>query len=790
MKSQPLRAVDALVRGLVRQVGAQSATLFVADPFWNNALRIVTRPGVRHPEPLHGFLPKKMLPELGAAAGLVEDVRSYDPAAVPEPPAMAVRADARHLYGGFPQREGIRRTLRLALQQNGGNQAILFLNFAGEQVLRGAHRQAARQAMRRLRTWLPAVQTEVALQSTRRVPLLHLVLDTLEHLANLGQPHDVTDLRACVAAVFDAGFGAFGLDESSAVATFHTWDPATRQLRFVQGKGALAPDVRNVDLGDGRGVVSWVAWRRQPLLIEDLPRSAFARLYYPARADVHSELAVPVLSGEELLGVVNFESTRVNAFPEDSVRAVSYLANLTSLAARLARQSVRASQLAQARARLLELSRLAAGDGDGARRALRELAGLMAESLHADKCDIWHFDRHRGAFSTGGANYASFDDAQGPRPDGWSAYVRAERRVVWVRRTAAGAFQSAEFWDSESANWAAPPSSGWPPTTNERCPPNVRGELGMPIVVRGRGVGVVWIKFEAARRRVLDAAAVQDVLGWAAQVGLVLDALEHDSERAERRHLARSSREFRDDLLPVGARPVKHLDVFVLAQPHPMSDIGGDFHVVKPLGDDTTAFAIGDSQGHGEAAALGMIPLLTTFLAAVEQSRSTKFLLERLFKVASDMGIRGTALAFVISRLEGRHWLFASSAGHAALLVARRTGSFYNLHQCPGGPLGGLLLGLRADAAVGEDRYELLPGDVVIACTDGITEAGTLAHADFNHGRIQEVLLRLSSDGPLNAERVARGIEREARQHAGGAFSDDFTLLVVSVPDAVGEGRG
>jgi serine phosphatase RsbU (regulator of sigma subunit)/GAF domain-containing protein len=521
-------------------------------------------------------------------------------------------------------------------------------------------------------------------------------------------------------------------------------------------------------------------------LIEDLERSAFAQLYYPSCTGVRSELAIPVLSGDEVLGVVNFESVQAGVFPEDSVRAVSYLASLTAIAARLARHSVRASQFAQVHSHLLELWGRAARDRDGAREALRELAGLTAEALQADKCDIWRFDRHRSAFSTGGASYPSFSDAEGPRAAGWSAYVRLERRVVWIRRTASGAFESAEFWDGERMAWGAVPAEGWPQTTNERCPPNVCGELGVPIMFRGQGIGVAWIKFESAKRHVLEAEAVQKALAWAPQVGMVLAALEHDHERAERRHLTRSSRDFRDNLLPVGRQPVKHLDVFVLARPHPMSDIGGDFHVVRALDDDTTAFAIGDSQGHGEAAALGMIPLLTTFLSAVEHSRSTKFLLERLLRVAVDMGIRGTALTFVISRLEGRHWLFASSAGHAALLVARPTGSYYNLYSCPSGSLSGLMLGLQANAALGEDRLELFPGDIVIACTDGITEAAsdTPAGADFNHGRMQEVLLRLAGQGPLSAETVALSIEREARQHARGAFSDDTTLLVVRVPDA------
>lgn len=77
----------------------------------------------------------------------------------------------------------------------------------------------------------------------------------------------------------------------------------------------------------GRGVVSWVAEHREPLLLADA--SSDPR-YLPGNPDIRSELAVPVLIGDELLGVLNVESRRPSAF------GIEELAVLQTVASQLA----------------------------------------------------------------------------------------------------------------------------------------------------------------------------------------------------------------------------------------------------------------------------------------------------------------------------------------------------------------------------------------------------------------------------------------------------------------------
>ena len=86
------------------------------------------------------------------------------------------------------------------------------------------------------------------------------------------------------------------------------------QLLEIQTAIGLSPAARRLKLAIGRGVTGWVAKTGQPLRIADV--TADPR-YISVRKDVRSELAVPLVVNGELIGVLNVDSTRRNAFSDD-----------------------------------------------------------------------------------------------------------------------------------------------------------------------------------------------------------------------------------------------------------------------------------------------------------------------------------------------------------------------------------------------------------------------------------------------------------------------------------------
>ena len=87
-------------------------------------------------------------------------------------------------------------------------------------------------------------------------------------------------------------------------------DPHT-QLLEIEAATGLNKNARQLKLAIGRGVTGWVAKTGQPLRVPDV--TADVR-YISVRKDVRSELAVPLLLEGQLIGVLNVDSTRKNAF--------------------------------------------------------------------------------------------------------------------------------------------------------------------------------------------------------------------------------------------------------------------------------------------------------------------------------------------------------------------------------------------------------------------------------------------------------------------------------------------
>lgn len=120
---------------------------------------------------------------------------------------------------------------------------------------------------------------------------------------------------------------------------------ADREKKMLEVKAAVgyAGEVASMKIEFGRGITGWVAAHRRPLRIRDVredPR------YIEVSANTRSELAVPLIFRNELLGVLNVESEQVDAYSDNDEEMLGTLGG--SLAAIIAN------------ARLLEQIRLQA----------------------------------------------------------------------------------------------------------------------------------------------------------------------------------------------------------------------------------------------------------------------------------------------------------------------------------------------------------------------------------------------------------------------------------------------
>ena len=143
-------------------------------------------------------------------------------------------------------------------------------------------------------------------------------------------------------------------------------DPESNALHMKASVGYPPDVVKDLRLRLGEGITGWVAQHGEPALVPDVRLDS---RYYEGASDTRSELCVPLVSGSQIIGVLNVESPQLNAFTKDDQRLLSTLAgNLAMLierarlfeeveAARIELQQ-RAEALEEANVRLQELDRL------------------------------------------------------------------------------------------------------------------------------------------------------------------------------------------------------------------------------------------------------------------------------------------------------------------------------------------------------------------------------------------------------------------------------------------------
>ena len=100
------------------------------------------------------------------------------------------------------------------------------------------------------------------------------------------------------------------------------------ELEWFAQRGYAEGTDEQVRLKLGSGAVGWVANSGQPLLIPDVSREP---RYLSARAETRSEIVVPVISESKVIGVLNLESDRVDAYRPGDQRVLESFANQAAI---------------------------------------------------------------------------------------------------------------------------------------------------------------------------------------------------------------------------------------------------------------------------------------------------------------------------------------------------------------------------------------------------------------------------------------------------------------------------
>ena len=182
--------------------------------------------------------------------------------------------------------------------------------------------------------------SNIRVDPVHQVEFLHSLADALNTTLDLNTlMHRVADL---VRAVIDYRIFAILLINDR---TQELW------MRFQIGH---TPEVERTRLKMGRGIVGQAALQRRTLLIDDVTQQEH---YINANPEVRSELAVPLIVKNRVIGVFDIESEIPGFFTAEHQRLLELVASRVAIAVENARLYTRVSRQAQTLAVLNEISR-------------------------------------------------------------------------------------------------------------------------------------------------------------------------------------------------------------------------------------------------------------------------------------------------------------------------------------------------------------------------------------------------------------------------------------------------
>jgi sigma-B regulation protein RsbU (phosphoserine phosphatase) len=256
--------------------------------------------------------------------------------------------------------------------------------------------------------------------------------------------------------------------------------------------------------------------------------------------------------------------------------------------------------------------------------------------------------------------------------------------------------------------------------------------------------------------------------------------------RASRQELARKdaeisfAREVQEALFP--RQLPKDSGLEFSATCVPARGISGDYYDVLGCPNGRVVFAIADISGKGISAAILMSNLHAVLRVLVGEGRSPKDACSQINRQLYEVtqGSRFATIFYAEWSLAERRLRFVN-AGHTPPLLFTADGS--KTLPAAGPPLG---LFPNVEIEVGETALQT--GDLLLCCSDGITEAGSENEREFGESRLA-ALVAGQLGKPLDV--IQAEVLRAVRAWAGPEPEDDMTLMLVratggALPASVG----
>ena len=520
----------------------------------------------------------------------------------------------------------------------------------------------------------------------------------------------------------------------------------TRELRMRFQIGH-SPEVERQRIPMGQGVAGQVALTRQPVLLNDVSSSED---YLPANPDVRSELAVPLIAKNRLIGVMDIESEQAGYFGPEHLRLLTLTASRIAQAIENARLYARVSRQAQTLTVLNEIATelISILDLDP---LLERVGQLLRRLIDYQMFTVLLLDEKGETLIT---RYAwRFGHAQPP-----------ERRLPVASGLVGVAVREWRLVNVPDVRHDA----RYLPMN-----PETRSELIVPLFHKGRIIGV--LDLEHTRTGFFNEEHERMLTTLAAQVAIAIEnARLYQEVRSQEQQLERDiamAREVQLRLLPASAPEMANADMAVRFLP--ARTIGGDLYDFVDYGPGRTAIVLGDVSGKAAPAALFAALASGIMRSAAQQRPEPARMLALLNDALQERKLESqyVTMLFTLWNDESRTLQVANSG--AVQPVFCRQGQSATVRA------EGFPLGLFPNVIYDELRVATEPGDAIVFVSDGILDAENAQGEMYGHDRLAGLLC---SQRDHSAQQIADTILADVTRFQGEQERfDDETIIVLKV---------
>jgi len=241
------------------------------------------------------------------------------------------------------------------------------------------------------------------------------------------------------------------------------------------------------------------------------------------------------------------------------------------------------------------------------------------------------------------------------------------------------------------------------------------------------------------------------------------------------------ARQIQFSLLPRELPNLPGLDVY--AAMRPAEEVGGDFYTFQQRSDGSLIFTVADAAGKGMPAALVMSMTHTIinsgarFMPVLSPRSLIGRAIQDLYHNFTETGLFVTL--FAGQYFPERRSLSFANAGHSPVVFCSshtRRGARAELLEADSPPMGVLFDNLANDYDI-----SFKPGDILIAATDGFSEANNAAQEMFGYQRLLDMAEALAD---RSAREIATAFYQAMDDFQGGQpQADDQTVVVIKGVD-------